>query len=147
MLWGENRGKWKGRQPPGVKLVNPGHLWLESPVLCHWAMTAGQPPTLIILYMYCTGGTECLSRTPGSHLVCAAGLFTFLYFCLIASISSTLINLRFIAVPFQSWSTPFWWPAAKRFPFGEYAIDVAGVELCVQYVGGALLINAAMQWT
>ena len=30
MLWGENRGKWKGRP-------NPGHLWLEPPVLCHWA--------------------------------------------------------------------------------------------------------------
>ena len=26
---------------------------------------------LTILYMYCTGGTECLSRTPGSHSVCA----------------------------------------------------------------------------
>ena len=25
---------------------NPGHLWIEPPVLCHWAMTAGQPPTL-----------------------------------------------------------------------------------------------------
>ena len=32
---------------------NPGHLWPELPVLCHWAMTAGQPPTLTILYMYC----------------------------------------------------------------------------------------------
>ena len=35
-------------------------------VLCHWTMTAGRPPTTTILYMYCTGGTECLSRTPGS---------------------------------------------------------------------------------
>ena len=36
-------------------------------------MTARQPPTLTILYMYCTGGTECLSRTstPGTHSVCA----------------------------------------------------------------------------
>ena len=50
---------------------NPGHLWLEPPVLCHWATTAGQPPTLTILYIYCTGGTECLSRTHGSHSVCA----------------------------------------------------------------------------
>ena len=33
---------------------NPGHLWLEPPVLCHWAMTAGQPPTLTILYVYFT---------------------------------------------------------------------------------------------
>ena len=30
---------------------NPGHLWLELPVLCHCAMTAGQLPTLIILYV------------------------------------------------------------------------------------------------
>ena len=28
---------------------NPGHLWLEPPVLCHRATTAGQPPTLTIL--------------------------------------------------------------------------------------------------
>ena len=34
-------------------------------------MTAIQPPTLTILYVYCTGGTECLNRTPGSHSVCA----------------------------------------------------------------------------
>ena len=34
-------------------------------------MTAGQPPTLTILYMYCTGGTDCLSRTPGIYSVCA----------------------------------------------------------------------------
>ena len=53
------------------KESNPGHLWLESPVLYYWAMTAGQPPTLTILYMYCTGGTECLTRTPGSRSVCA----------------------------------------------------------------------------
>ena len=33
---------------------SPKHLWLESPVLCHWAMTAGRPPTLTILYIYCT---------------------------------------------------------------------------------------------
>ena len=31
---------------------NPGHLWLEPPVLCYWVMTAGQSPTLTILYMY-----------------------------------------------------------------------------------------------
>ena len=30
---------------------NPGHLWLELPVLCHWATTARQPPTLTILYI------------------------------------------------------------------------------------------------
>ena len=47
--------------------LNPGYLWLEPPVLCHWTTTAGQPPTLTILHMYCTGGTEWLSCTPGSH--------------------------------------------------------------------------------
>ena len=49
----------------------PGHFWLEPRVLCHWATPAGQPPTLTILFIYCTGGTECLSRTPGSQSVCA----------------------------------------------------------------------------
>ena len=44
MLWGEKRGKWKSRES------NPGHLWLEPPVLSHWAMTAGWPPPLTILY-------------------------------------------------------------------------------------------------
>ena len=29
-----------------------------------------QSPAPTILYMYCTGGTECLSYTPGSHSVC-----------------------------------------------------------------------------
>ena len=56
--------KWKAGSH---RESNPGHLWLESPppVLCHWATTAGQPPALIILYIYCTAGTECLSCTPG----------------------------------------------------------------------------------
>ena len=33
---GENRGKWKGWQLPWVQ---PKHLWLEPPVLCHWGTT------------------------------------------------------------------------------------------------------------
>ena len=44
---------------------------LEPQVLCQWAMATGQPPTFTILYMYCTGGTECLSRIPRTHSVCA----------------------------------------------------------------------------
>ena len=43
--------------------LNPGYLWLEQPVLCHWPITARQSPTLTILYMYCTGGTKCLTHT------------------------------------------------------------------------------------
>ena len=35
-------------------------------------------------------------------------------------------------IPFDSCSTPFWYPAAKSFPLGEYAIDVAGDGLCTQ---------------
>ena len=27
---------------------NPGHLWVEPSVLCHWVTTPGQPPTLTI---------------------------------------------------------------------------------------------------
>ena len=68
MLWGENRGKWKRPAATGSWTQD---TWLEPPVLCHWATATGQPPALTILYMYCTGGTECLSRTPGSHSVCA----------------------------------------------------------------------------
>ena len=63
----------KGRQPLGVEprtpLAWPARQNLSS--WQHWATTAAQPPTSTILYMYCTGGTECLSRTPGSHSVCA----------------------------------------------------------------------------
>ena len=40
MLWGENRGKWKGRSR---QESNPGHLRFEPPVLCHWAMTTTNP--------------------------------------------------------------------------------------------------------
>ena len=69
MLWGENRGKWK--KASSRRESNQGHPWLEPPVLCHWATVAGQPPTLTILCMCCTGGIECLSHTPGSHSVCA----------------------------------------------------------------------------
>ena len=47
MLWG---GKWKAGS---YRQSNLGHLWLEPPVLCHSATTAGQPPTLTILYIYC----------------------------------------------------------------------------------------------
>ena len=36
---------------------NPGYLWLEPPVLCHWATTTWRPLTPTILYLYCTGGT------------------------------------------------------------------------------------------
>ena len=50
---------------------NPGYLWLEPPVLCHWAMTTSSPWTLTILYMYCTNGAEYLSHTSDSHSVCA----------------------------------------------------------------------------
>ena len=32
--------------------------WFVQPVRFHWAISAGQPPALTILYMYCTGGIE-----------------------------------------------------------------------------------------
>ena len=43
---------------------------LEPPVLCHW-QPDDQQPSYLIFHMCCTGGTECHSRTPGSHSVCA----------------------------------------------------------------------------
>ena len=42
---------------------NPG---LNYTPLSHTSQTTTSPT---ILYMYCTGGTECLSHTPGSHSV------------------------------------------------------------------------------
>ena len=60
----------EGEKASSCQESNPGHLWLEPPVLCYWATTTGQPPALTILYMYCTGGTECLRHIPGSLSVC-----------------------------------------------------------------------------
>ena len=57
MLWGKNRGKWKGQQS------NPGHLWQRH----HCTTTARQPLAVTIPCMCYTGGTECLSQTPGSY--------------------------------------------------------------------------------
>ena len=37
MLWGESRGKWKRSVAGSRRELNPGHIWLEPPVLCHWA--------------------------------------------------------------------------------------------------------------
>ena len=38
--------------------------WLVQLVLYHWATTNRKPPTLTILYMYCTGGTEsCIQQS------------------------------------------------------------------------------------
>ena len=68
MLWDENR---ESEKAGSRRESNPRHLWLEPPVLCHWATTVGWPLTFTILYIYCTGGTECLSHTPGSHSACA----------------------------------------------------------------------------
>ena len=41
------------------------HHWLESS-----GIEPQQSDNLTILYVYCTGGTECLSHTPGSHSAC-----------------------------------------------------------------------------
>ena len=66
----------KSKKAGSRRELNPQHLWLEPPMLCHWAMTAGQPPAITILYMYCTGGTECLSHTPSNHSVCTVCTIT-----------------------------------------------------------------------
>ena len=46
---------------------NPGHLWLEPPVLCYWATTAGRPPTLTTLYM-CTAQVVLKQNASVTHL-------------------------------------------------------------------------------
>ena len=76
MLWGENRGKRKGQQS------NPGPLWLEPPVLCHWTMTARRPPTFTssiyvrvpphssIFTVYCrVGGRPAVKNSQWLHKV------------------------------------------------------------------------------
>ena len=68
MLWSENRGYQK---KPVAAEGRTQDMFGLSHQCCAWATTAGQLPTPIILYVYCTGGTECLSRTPCSHSVCA----------------------------------------------------------------------------
>ena len=69
---------------------NPGDLWLEPPVLCHWATTAGQPPALTILYMFytilymylssCHSSWQSTGCTNQVSFPVTAILFTFLYF-------------------------------------------------------------------
>ena len=61
MLWGENRGKWKGRQLPGVEPRTP-LTWAPSalPLSLDSRMTTNPHNPLCILYCF----------------------FTFLYFCL-----------------------------------------------------------------
>ena len=58
MLWGKNRGKCNCQE---LNPVARSQSW--NPVLCFWAMTAGQLPTPTILYMYYTGGTEWLYKS------------------------------------------------------------------------------------
>ena len=52
--------------------------WLLQPVLRHWAMTTGQPPSLTILQYILHG----LYWSASVSHPAATGLFTFLYFCL-----------------------------------------------------------------
>ena len=48
------------------KELNSGHLaW--GTMLCNWASTTGQPQVLTILFMYCTGGTECINSVVYCH--------------------------------------------------------------------------------
>ena len=70
MLWGENRGKWKRPTAARSQTQDTSGLSYQCS-----ATELRQPDnhqlTLKILYTYCTGGTECLSCTPGSHSACA----------------------------------------------------------------------------
>ena len=68
MLWGANRGKWKGRQPLGIEPRTPG-LCSQCSATELRQPDIHQPPQSSI----CTAqvGLKCLSCTPGSHSVCA----------------------------------------------------------------------------
>ena len=59
---------------------NPGLLWLEPSVLCHWAMTARQPPVLTVL------ANKYLTAKLNYYTV---GLWTFNYGLGPASVSSS----------------------------------------------------------
>ena len=118
MLCGENRGKWKGRQPPGVKPRTP-LAWAGSALpLSHNSQATINPHNLLyalhaewlpgvwvrafsttcaVHIEYCEGCWSSSCRgSVAEHwqlkpevswvqLPAAAGLFTFLYFHLIAS--------------------------------------------------------------
>ena len=60
----------KGRQLPGVEPRTPG-LNLQCSATELWQPHNHHQPSQSSIIMYCTGGTECLSRTPGSHSVWA----------------------------------------------------------------------------
>ena len=112
MLWGENRGKWKGRQPPGIEPRTPG------------------------LYSQCSA-TEL--RQPDNHrpsqssIRTAQGiqgtgqgtLFTFLYFHLITSLYSNVRQEFFLSIPwwvelspagFSQVSLSPWWRSSRVSP-------------------------------
>ena len=47
------------KRPAAAGSQTQDNLWLELPVLCYLVMTDRRPTIFTILYMYCTGGTEC----------------------------------------------------------------------------------------
>ena len=75
---------------------------LVQSVLCHWATTTRQPPTLTILYMYCTDGTEYLSRTPDSYSVCA--------FLIMFVVSASLYCIKWL----HDYDIISWWRRGHR---------------------------------
>ena len=90
---------------------NPGYLWLEPPVLCHWATTAWRPLTcthnplsvlhrwyysltcstdrglwgLVVIRLSWLSGRVLMAQARGVRLLATTSLFTFLYFHLITS--------------------------------------------------------------
>ena len=64
-FWGKNRGKWKGRQPPGIESRTPA-----SALQLSYDDQSTNQPSQCSTYT-AQVGLKCLSLTPGNHSVCA----------------------------------------------------------------------------
>ena len=61
----------KGKNAGSHWELNPGPLTSATNALTSELRKPNNHQHFTILYVYCTSGTECFSRAPGSHYVCA----------------------------------------------------------------------------
>ena len=62
-------GEYESEKPAVTRNWTQGSL-LEPPVLYYWSTITEQPPATMLLYMYCTGNTECLLHTWQPLIMC-----------------------------------------------------------------------------
>ena len=77
MLWGKNRGKWKGQQPPGIEPRTPG-LCSQCSATELWQLDNHQPSQSSL----CTAqlAEHWLHKSDEVRFLVTVGLFTFPYF-------------------------------------------------------------------